>query len=255
MSIEVGLGHEHQPGSVADKPLRERSELRRDSRASPGRATLAIARVSAVGLEEEAYLHAVRGLVRETAQEAVARLLGEVRLKDIGRECRHALHGREIEPVRFGAVRWRAADRHAAERRTGLKGRLYGFEGVRKRGAARFPQRLFVHSGVGLDLREVPPQDDRACMQMIGQHGHGRLGARHGRGPFAGRRERNPCHLSEGTLVPGIERADGLDGRAEELEPERPFLGERPDVQDSAAHGSLAACLDLWTEAVPLRLE
>ena len=62
---------------------------------------------------------------------------------------------------------------------------------------------------------------------------------------LGGRRQLDPLGLAERALGEGREPAHRLDLVAEQLDPHRPLLGRRVDVEDAAADGELAALLDL----------
>ena len=59
------------------------------------------------------------------------------------------------------------------------------------------------------------------------------------------RRQLDPLGVAERALGEGREPAHRLDLVAEQLDPHRPLLGRRVDVEDAAADGELAALLDL----------
>ena len=69
------------------------------------------------------------------------------------------------------------------------------------------------------------------------------------------RRELDPLGVAERALGEGREPAHRLDLVAEELDPHRPLLGRREDVEDAAAQGELAALLDLLDALVAGRDE
>ena len=62
---------------------------------------------------------------------------------------------------------------------------------------------------------------------------------------LGGRRQLDPLGVAERALGEGREPAHRLDLVAEELDPHRPLLGRREDVEDAAADRELAALLDL----------
>ena len=72
---------------------------------------------------------------------------------------------------------------------------------------------------------------------------------------LGGRRQLDPLGVAERALGEGREPAHRLDLVAEELDPHRPLLGRREDVEDAAAQGELAALLDLLDALVAGRDE
>ena len=111
------------------------------------------------------------------------------------------------------------------------------------------------HDG-GVAGHEVERRAEVLERQQLGQVGEllALLGGLHRRqlGQLAvlgvelgGRRQLDPLGLAERALGEGREPAHRLDLVAEQLDPHRPLLGRREDVEDAAADGELAALLDL----------
>ena len=67
---------------------------------------------------------------------------------------------------------------------------------------------------------------------------------------FGRRRQLDPLGLAQRALGEGREPAHRLDLVAEELDPHGALLGRAEDVEDAAAHGELAALLDLLDPVV-----
>ena len=118
-----------------------------------------------------------------------------------------------------------------AQRRLDLLG---GGEHDRRRLRHQFQRRPEVSSGSASARFAASPSSSRRHRRQLGQFAV--LGVELG-----GRRQLDPLGLAQRALGEGREPAQRVDLVAEQLDPHRPLLGRRVDVENAAADGELAA--------------